>query len=213
MHPLIESKGLGRREAMKRFAYITSAVSSLALFDGLSPEAIFATGREIHSHLLPQGGLETPQQPLLLFKPQQNATLIVLSELIIPETRTPGAKTARVNEFIDVFLASRPKADQDEFINGLEWLDRRSLELYGKGFADSAPEQQRDLLTRLSRVDSTEGQEGKRFFELAKTLTVVGYYTSKVGIEDELKFDGWIEYKGCTHPEHRHPLDSGEAVK
>jgi hypothetical protein len=31
---------------------------------------------------------------------------------------------------------------------------------------------------------------------------VFGYYTSKVGIEEELKFEGWVDYKGCTHPEH-----------
>ena len=34
-------------------------------------------------------------------------------------------------------------------------------------------------------------------------LTAFGYYTSKEGIEQELKFDGWVDYKGCTHPEHQ----------
>jgi hypothetical protein len=58
-------------------------------------------------------------------------------------------------------------------------------------------------LTRLSVPNSTETSSGQNFFKLIKGLAVFGYYTSKVGIEDELKFEGWVEYKGCTHPEHQ----------
>jgi hypothetical protein len=48
-----------------------------------------------------------------------------------------------------------------------------------------------------------ETATGQSFFRLIKSLTVFGYYTSKIGIEEELKFQGWVEYKGCTHPEHQ----------
>src|SRR5437867_10734692 len=37
----------------------------------------------------------------------QNQTLIVLSDLIIPETDTPGAKQALVNRFIDLLLSAK----------------------------------------------------------------------------------------------------------
>jgi hypothetical protein len=40
---------------------------------------------------------------LRTLNPHQNATLVTMTDLIIPETDTPGAKAVRVNEFIDLF--------------------------------------------------------------------------------------------------------------
>ena len=37
--------------------------------------------------------------------PRQNELVITLTELIIPQTDTPGAKAAKVNEYIDMVLA------------------------------------------------------------------------------------------------------------
>ena len=192
-----------RRQALKSFARFAAAVSSFSALDGLSPEAAFAVGQEVHKHLPLKGSAEVASQGLLLFDPHQNATVIVISEMIIPQSSTPGAKAARVNEFIDVLLASRPKSEQDKFLEGLNWLDTRSQELFGHSFVDCPPEQQKDVLTRISVVNSAEDVTGQDFFELIKVLTVLGYYTSKEGIEQELKFEGWVDYKGCTHPEHR----------
>ena len=80
---------------------------------------------------------------------------------------------------------------------------RRSATVFGKSFVDAFPEEQKDLVIRLSHVNSAENPTGQDFFGLIKLLTVLGYYTSKEGIEQELKFDGWLDYKGCTHPEHQ----------
>ena len=196
---------LNRRKALKSFARFAAAVSSFSVLNGLSPEAAFAAGQEIHKHLPLMGSAEVNTQRLLLFDPHQNATVIVICELIIPQTHTPGAKAARVNEFIDVLLASRPKSEQDKFIEGLNWLDTRSQQLFGNFLVDCLAEQQKELLTRLSIVNSAEDVTGQNFFGLVKILTVLGYYTSKEGIEQELMFDGWVDYKGCTHPEHQNP--------
>jgi hypothetical protein len=200
---------LNRRKALKSFASFAAAVSSFSVFNGLSPEAAFAAGQEIHKHLLVKGSAEMSSQGLLLFDTHQNATVIVISELIIPQSQTPGAKAARVNEFIDVLLASRPRSEQDKFLEGLNWLDRRSQELFGHSFVDCLSGQQKDLLTRISIVNSAEDIAGQSFFDLIKILTVLGYYTSKEGIEQELKFNGWVDYKGCTHPEHKVPEAHG----
>jgi glucoside 3-dehydrogenase (cytochrome c) hitch-hiker subunit len=194
---------LNRRKALKSFARFAAAVSSFSALSGLSPEAAFAAGQEIHKHLPVKGNTEGTSQNLQLFNAHQNDTVIILSELIVPQTQTPGAKAARVNEFIDVLLASRPKSEQDKFLEGLNWLDRRSQQLFGNIFIESLPEQQKDLLTRLSIANSAEDIAGQCFFGLIKILTVFGYYTSKEGIEQELKYDGWVDYKGCTHPEHQ----------
>jgi hypothetical protein len=203
MQDLVHFPPFNRRQALKSFARFAAAVSSFSLLDGLSPEAAFAVGQQIHKHLPVTGSTEAASQGLLLFDPHQNATVIVISEMIIPQSSTPGAKAARVNEFIDVLLASRPKSEQDKFLEGLNWLDKRSQELFGHSFVDCPPEHQRDVLTRISAVNSAEDVTGQNFFGLIKILTVLGYYTSKEGIEQELKFDGWVDYKGCTHPEHQ----------
>jgi len=105
---------------------------------------------------------------LLLFNDQQNETVAAISELIIPKTSTPGAKAARVNEFIDTYLASRPRSKQVEFTEGLEWMDKRSTELFKKSFVECTPVQQKELLTRVSVVNSAEDPAGQSFFKLIK---------------------------------------------
>jgi hypothetical protein len=180
---------------------VLGAASSVPALAGLSAEAVFAQGKSIHEHV----PAKPPAGPtaLKVFNPHQNQTVIVLSELIIPQTTTPGAKAARVNEFIDIFLSSVNASKRQEFLEGLQWIDMRSQQLFQNLFAKATPQQQTELLTRLSVPTSTETTSGQNFFKLIKGLTVFGYYTSKVGIEEELKFEGWVEYKGCTHPEHQ----------
>jgi len=48
-----------------------------------------------------------------------------MSELIIPATDTPGAKGARVSEFIDLILSDwSDDADKKIFLDGLADVDR-----------------------------------------------------------------------------------------
>ena len=191
---------MNRRKALRNMSLVLGAASSVPALAGLSDEAVFAQGRSIHEHV-PAKPAAGPTA-LKVFNPHQNQTVIVLSELIIPQTATPGAKAARVNEFIDIFLSSVNASKRQEFLEGLQWIDMRSQQLFQTLFLKATPQQQTELLTRLSVPNSTETTSGQDFFKLIKGLTVFGYYTSKVGIEEELKFEGWVEYKGCTHPEH-----------
>ena len=99
-----------RRDALKFLA--TGTVAS-----ALAPE-MFAFFQEAHP-----GGVYT----LRTLNPHQNATVVLMSEIIIPETDTPGAKGARVNEFIDVILA--------------EWAteeDRKGAVMFGDEMIDEA---------------------------------------------------------------------------
>jgi hypothetical protein len=192
---------MNRRKALKNMSLVLGAASSVPALGGLSAEAVFAQGKSIHEHV-PAKPAAGPTA-LKVFNPHQNQTVIMLSELIIPQTATPGAKAARVNEFIDIFLSSVNASKRQEFIEGLQWIDMRSQQLFQTLFVKATPQQQTELLTRLSVPNSTETTSGQNFFKLIKGLTVFGYYTSKVGIEEELKFEGWVEYKGCSHPEHQ----------
>ena len=56
------------------------------------------------------------------------------------------------------------------------------------------------MLTKLSTPPVDE------FFEAIKSMTIIGYYTSEVGMRQEMGDDGTLffaEFKGCEHPEHR----------
>ena len=56
------------------------------------------------------------------------------------------------------------------------------------------------------RNKAFEDQVGTEFFKAIKALTITGYYTSEIGMKQELGDDGqlfFLEYPGCTHPQHK----------
>jgi hypothetical protein len=64
------------------------------------------------------------------------------------------------------------------------------------------------LLTRLSKEDNKDPQDraGVEFFQVIKAMTINGYYTTEVGLRQELGDDGVLfmpQFVGCTHPEHQ----------
>jgi hypothetical protein len=137
----------------------------------------------------------------------QNETVIALTEAIIPATNTPGAKAGLVNRFIDAVLEDADSHERREFLRGLAWVDGRCLELFGADFVAASPEQQTALLTIISseRNRTASDQIGVEFFRAIKSMTITGYYTSEVGMREELGDDGQVffsEFQGCTHPEH-----------
>jgi glucoside 3-dehydrogenase (cytochrome c) hitch-hiker subunit len=139
---------------------------------------------------------------LRTLNPHQNATVVLMSEIIIPETDTPGAKGARVNEFIDVILTEwATEEDRSHFLEGLAGVDKQSNELYGKDFVDSSAVQQLTLMRamdeavgissgRRARHGNTVPEMDKQlrgnFFTVFKGITLHGYYTSEVGFSREL---------------------------
>jgi hypothetical protein len=159
-----------------------------------------------HAHLLavPQQGVAA-WTPAVLSSPQLQ-TVGTLVELIIPTTETPGAKAALVDRFVDGVLTTASPAVRDRFLNGLDWLDHRSTALFNVPFDRASPEQQTDLLTRLSGEPSTEDAAGVQFFAAIRSMTITGYYTSELGLRQELGDDGVLvspSFPGCTHPEHQ----------
>lgn len=135
----------------------------------------------------------------------QDRTVTILAELIIPRTETPGATDVQVNRYIDQMLVSYPISRREEFMRGLAWLDGHCLNVHAAPFADLKPAEQVQILTKLSAAGaSPELGPGVRFFRTMKGLASNGYYTSKVGLEEEL---GWgknpaTEPPGCDHAEH-----------
>jgi hypothetical protein len=143
-----------------------------------------------------------------VFDAAQNEAVIALTELIIPETETPGAKAARVNEYIDGVLADASAADRETFLQGLTWLDLQSRDRYRNRFADAAPEHQVAFLTELSTTATPvpDQRRGVEFFRAIRAMTIAGYYTSEAGLLQEIGDPPQLffaEFPGCTHPEHQ----------
>ena len=138
----------------------------------------------------------------LLFDAHQNETVVVLSELIIPETDTPGAKVAKVNEYIDLILHDGDLERRHAFLKGLGWLDGHSIEAHGKPFVGLSESQQVAILTTLDEAKDDSLEAGSDFFKLVKRLTVDGYYTSREGIA-ELNKGGRVPSSfACEHDSH-----------
>jgi hypothetical protein len=132
--------------------------------------------------------------------PHQNATVITIAELIIPKTDTPGAKDAKVNEFIDLLLTEWfEPVETKEFLDGLEQVDAQSRKLFSANFVECQPDQQIQLLKQLdaAAMEFAEKQRQAKqvdaqpppmnFFYQIKKLTLTGYYTSEIGFVEELK--------------------------
>src|SRR5437868_8697899 len=97
---------LNRRDALRLMA-------GAAVLPVLSRD-LLALGREV------QQQLSTTPGKLRTLNPHQNATVTTIAELIIPATDTPGAKGARVNEFIDLVLTDwSAEPDRNAFLSGV----------------------------------------------------------------------------------------------
>ena len=154
---------------------------------------------------------------LRTLNPQQNTTVVAMVDLIIPATNTPGAKAARVNEFIDVILTEwATDGERHDFLDGLAGVDRQSNELFGKNFSDGSSAQQTALLramddaamtarsNRRARHGNTVPEERDmqlrgNFWDVFKGITLHGYYTSEIGFSQEQNLQiipG--AYRGCA---------------
>ncbi len=170
-----------RRQALRLLA-------SAATLPILSREA-FSLFQAVHEQLHEQPVLKT-------LNPHQNLTVTTIAEIIIPQTNTPGAKAARVNEFIDLILTEwYDEEEKSTFLTGLTDVDSRARDLHGKDFVECGEKQQVEILQALddevaARTEDVRRRRShppqKNFFFMMKQLTLVGYYTSQIGFEQEL---------------------------
>src|SRR5712672_2922200 len=139
------------------------------------------------------------------FTPAQHALVDELTETIIPaDSHSGGAKAAKVADYIDQFL--RESFDDNQkalWREGPRLVDLMSHHYNGKSFVDAAPQDRIAVLTVLSDHDQMTDRPEVRFFIELKRLTVRAYYTSKIGIHDELEYKGnriLQEFVGCDDP-------------
>lgn len=181
-------------------------VAGISQFPGFS-KWVFAS-EHVHgdSPAPPRASSYTP----LFFHPLEFKTADQLSELIIPADDTPGAHDAGVVEFID-FMVAHDTDLQYPFRTGLAWLNMFATEKYGSDFSNLPSGQQQTLIRKLAyRAEQSPSEiQGQEFFKLFRRYTVIGYYTSRPGLE-ALDYPGLRLYSvspECPHkddPAHTH---------
>jgi hypothetical protein len=169
-----------------------------------SPD-LLAFGRRVHALLGAQQGLRT-------LNPHQDATVATIAELIIPATNTPGARAARVNEFIDLILTEwLSDEERQRFLDGLADVDARSQAACGKNFVECSEREQVILLTaldaELTRLRESRKPVQHHFFHMMKRFTLHGYFTSEVGTPANQRHIFVDMYQPCA-PLEDAPKDS-----
>lgn len=120
------------------------------------------------------------------FTPHEMATITVLADIICPRDEVSGsASEAGVPEFIEFIVKDMPQ-HQLPMRGGLRWLDMQCLNRYGKPFKDCSQEEQIAMVDEIAYPAKAkpEMQPGVAFFNKMRDLTLTGFYTSKMGIED-----------------------------
>jgi gluconate 2-dehydrogenase gamma chain len=202
---------ISRRGALKYLGILAASAAGREFLASWLPTTA-AHADENHHLLTIQDATpaEAPYAPQF-FNLEEFETVKLLTEMILPTDDQPGAKEAKVGDYIDFIVFSAQEFEpslQRSWTDGVILLERESQKQFGRAFR-TAPETDRvKLLTEMSlpERDPKAQHEGYTFFRLAKEMTVEGFYTSKVGLIDVLNYQGMnymSEFPGCTHPEHQ----------
>jgi hypothetical protein len=163
------SDELSRREAITLAAAVTVAVS----VEGTN-------------------ALAGQSAPATYFTREELALVDELAEMIIPaDDHSPGARAAKVAAYIDGRLAEAFDAqDRATWRDGLKLIDRLSRQASGRPFLQATAADRLSLLERIAINEGKPTKPEERFFAELKSRVVDAYYTSEIGIRQELEYRG-----------------------
>lgn len=167
---------------------------------GLSRRTLLRTAGAAGLALPVAAAGEVGAAPPRFFSAAERALVDELSETIIPaDGHSPGAKAAGVVQEIERRLAEQPALDPDAaprkrlWRDGLKLVDSEAKRLGGAVFVKVTPEQRIAVLTEMARNELAPKTPAELFFVELKREVARAYYTSQIGIQQEL------EYKGNSH--------------
>lgn len=148
----------------------------------------------------------------LVFSAEDIAFLNEVGEVIIPATKTPGAKEANVGAFMSVMVRDcYDEKNQNIFMEGMRKLQFKEAKAkIGKSFMEANSKERHDLISALDKEvqankeakkasgDKKTGNE-KHYFTMMKELTLTGFFTSEVGATKALRYVAIPgRYEGCV---------------
>jgi Gluconate 2-dehydrogenase subunit 3 len=117
-----------------------------------------------------------------------------VAETILPATKTPGAKAAKAGKLMKVMVNDTyQEKDQQIFHTGITALNEASKKATGQSFINATPEQRTALLTSLDKEANAYAKSKKdgmpsHYFTMMKQLTLLGFFTSKEGATQALRY-------------------------
>jgi gluconate 2-dehydrogenase gamma chain len=178
-----------RRELLRRAAWMLggaiSAPAALAILQGCSAKDAAVTA--------------TSFKPKFLTAPSHMEIVTEIADILIPRTTTSGALDAGVPAFIDGVLAAvYPKDAQQHFTAGL-------TEFAAGGGGARKPflrldRKQREVAVKKSLEEALAAeQKPKPFILMAREITLLGFFTSEVGITENMEYVAVpTVYHGCV---------------
>ena len=131
-----------------------------------------------------------------------------IAETILPETKTPGAKAAKVGSFMMLMVNDcYDEKEQMIFREGMKKISDQSEAKFGKSYLKMTPGQRHELLVQIDReqkqyMKTKKEEEPVHYFRMMKELTLLGYFTSKPGCTQAKrympipgKYIGCVPYK------------------
>ena len=158
-----------RREVL---GFLGAALLS-PLLTPLSAQERWTVGTGLHRRL------SQAQRGSYALTPLQKATLVALSDNIIPTTETPGAVDVGVPQFIELLIGEwYGDAEKAEMLRGLDGLEERHRAVTGKGFTETHPAGRAEF---LATIDGKDGERGslEAAYRRLKDAIIFGYVTSE----------------------------------
>ncbi len=179
-----------RREVLRRAAWLLggaiSAPAALAVLQGC--------GRKVTV----EASFGTPAW--ILLSAHEGEVVTAIADIIIPKTETSGALDAGVPKFIDAALAAVYKPeDQKRFKDGCAAFDAASKSAGGKDFLGLEPAARTAFLQQQLTAALEAGADEKPFVLMARELTILGFFSSEVGITENMEYVPVpTAYHGCV---------------
>jgi hypothetical protein len=190
---------------LKRAIY---SIEKMNRREAIARVSLILGGTIIGSDLFIAGCKSDHKEVANLLNKDSVAFLNEISETILPETSTPGAKAANVGGFmLNMVNDCYTSEDRSIFIKGLSAIKAKSKADYGHNFTEITAEQRQELLTKLDveqkrHTNSKVQNSPNHYFRMMKELTLLGYFTSEIGCTQALryvaipgKYIGCIPYK------------------
>jgi gluconate 2-dehydrogenase subunit 3-like protein len=160
---------------------------------GLGVAATRAGIAQQHLHALQA---QPEKYQLQFFTPAEDRLIDQIAEMILPaDGHSPGASAARVSKFIDLVAANSPAGAQAAWKAGVAAMGN---------FLDRSPADRKATLDKLSAAQNP-ATPAERFFADMKRTTIFAYYTSRVGLIQELEYKGnsaLAEFPACHTTGH-----------
>lgn len=184
-HPAHEERGVSRRDVL---GALLAATTLAAVWT--APAAAQA--------LQAAGAAAAASTAQALTAPEM-ATLAAAAEVVIPATDTPGAGEAGVPLFVAAMVANWMTLEEAAFFRkGLAELDASAQQRHGRAFAACSAEQGAEVLQALRAASPYGGRTfsltdrildpKSPFYLRLRDLVVLGYFTSEVGSNRELRY-------------------------